>query len=227
MIEVVEIKYYTMKKRKKYKLNELLDGINKENLHDEILTGKDVGEEWPTDEKVYEHRVGSRPKGKEIIPDNEKEDFEKFLDINDETKHLLSNPKNASRIKAALNEYQGLKDVPSKKEYEKANERMEEIIKLNLVTNDTPMDDPLLQELVRVSNIVEAYEEKHFPIGEPTLEHRSYKGSVNGDEGSYWGKVKNTESDRVSYQGSTLEELEENFKKALDLYLDSKLKEKK
>ena len=34
-------------KKKKYKLDELLEGITDENLHKEIFTSEDVGREWP------------------------------------------------------------------------------------------------------------------------------------------------------------------------------------
>ncbi|WP_430813991.1 hypothetical protein [Carboxylicivirga sp. RSCT41] len=153
-------------RKKKHKLNELLEGINDENLHKEIYTGEDTGREWPKD--------------------------------------------NA--------------DVPSKEEYEKAEKRMEEIIKSNQVGNDTPNDDPLLQELIKVSDIVHAYEEEHYPIPDLTLKHRGFTGAVdwNDTDGLYYGQVKGVEPDLVSYEGKTLEELEKDFQDALDLYLDTK-----
>ena len=138
--------------KKKHKLDELLEGINDENLHKEILTGEDVGREWS----------------------------------------------------------KGDADVPSKEEYEKAEKRMEEIIKSNLVGNDTPGDDPLLQELINVSDIIHAYEEEHYPIGEPILEYKGFKGPVVYDEKlkSYDGLVQGIEDAVIVYQGETLEELE-------------------
>lgn len=52
-------------------------------------------------------------------------------------------------------------------EYVKAEIRLNEII--DLVDDDAADDDPLLQELKEVSDIIEAYEEIHYPIGLPTL----------------------------------------------------------
>ena len=51
--------------------------------------------------------------------------------------------------------------------YVKAQIRLEEII--DLVNDDTPEDNPILQELIKVSDIIEAYEEEHYPIGLPSL----------------------------------------------------------
>lgn len=53
------------------------------------------------------------------------------------------------------------------KTYVKAVLRMEDL--LNEVDNDTPEYDPQIIELLEVSDIVEQYEEHHFPIGLPTL----------------------------------------------------------
>src|SRR5690554_3962377 len=54
----------------------------------------------------------------------------------------------------------------TEQEYNKACVRLEEII--DLVDDEAPEDDPLWQELVQVSNTIEAYEEIHYAIGEPT-----------------------------------------------------------
>ncbi|MCW3789390.1 helix-turn-helix domain-containing protein [Plebeiibacterium sediminum] len=62
-----------------------------------------------------------------------------------------------------------MENIITHEEYVKAQIRLEEIIKLDLVSNDTPEDDPLLQELDDVSDIIEAYEEEHYPIGLPSL----------------------------------------------------------
>lgn len=51
----------------------------------------------------------------------------------------------------------------TKQQYEDALKRIEEL--LPLVTDDTPADDKNLLELIRVSNIVIAYEDIHYPIG--------------------------------------------------------------
>nr|WP_321454212.1 hypothetical protein [uncultured Carboxylicivirga sp.] len=145
-------------KKKKYKLNELLEGINENNLHPEITTGPNVG--------------------KEI----------------------------------------------TKEEYENANIRMEEIIKSNKVNNATPMSDPLLQELDRISDIIYAYEEEHYPIGPPTLEYKGFKGPIEYNEElkSYDGIVKDVEDAVIVFQGETLEELEASFRSGIDLYLEEK-----
>jgi HTH-type transcriptional regulator/antitoxin HigA len=52
-------------------------------------------------------------------------------------------------------------------EYERANTRIEEL--LRLVDKDTPKDNPNLQELVVLSDIVESYETEHHSIGTPSL----------------------------------------------------------
>ena len=55
----------------------------------------------------------------------------------------------------------------TKQQYEDALKRVEEL--LPLVTDDTPDDDKNLLELIRVSNIVIAYEDIHYPIGNNKL----------------------------------------------------------
>lgn len=55
----------------------------------------------------------------------------------------------------------------SETEYKRALSRIEEL--LLLVNEDTPKDNPDLQELLVVSGIVEAYETEHYPIGTPSL----------------------------------------------------------
>lgn len=54
----------------------------------------------------------------------------------------------------------------TEQEYNKACVRLEEII--DLVDDNAPKCDPLLKELIAISDIIEAYEEIHYPIGEPT-----------------------------------------------------------
>lgn len=49
----------------------------------------------------------------------------------------------------------------------KANIRLEELI--NVVDDTTPERDPLAIELVKVSDIIEAYEERHHSMGLPSL----------------------------------------------------------
>ncbi|TLP77563.1 type II toxin-antitoxin system HigA family antitoxin [Maribacter sp. ACAM166] len=53
-------------------------------------------------------------------------------------------------------------------EYVKANLRLEELI--DVVNDNTPTEDPLAQEFIKISDIIEKYEEIHFPIGLPTLQ---------------------------------------------------------
>ena len=47
-------------------------------------------------------------------------------------------------------------------EYVKANLRLEELI--DVVDDNTPTDDPLAKEFMEVTDIIEQYEEIHFPI---------------------------------------------------------------
>jgi predicted RNase H-like HicB family nuclease len=198
-------------KKKKYKLDELLAGINDENIHEEIFTGEDVGREWPkdeTDSQLYSRFVKNCPDGKQIISGKEKEDLEEWLN------QRSTVAKNAT--------VEGSSEVPSKEEYEKACLRMEELL---LITKDvSPEEDPLLAELDKVSDIVYAYEEVHYPIPDLTLKHRGFTGTVdwNDTDGLYYGQVKGIEPDLVSYEGKTLEELEKDFKEALKLYLEGR-----
>jgi HTH-type transcriptional regulator / antitoxin HigA len=53
------------------------------------------------------------------------------------------------------------------KQYEDAEAKIEKL--LPLVNEDTPVNDSNYIELKRVSDIVEAYETEHFPMGSPTL----------------------------------------------------------
>lgn len=50
------------------------------------------------------------------------------------------------------------------KEYTKASIRLEELLEIENIENSD-----FIQELISVSNTVEAYEEIHFPIGLPSL----------------------------------------------------------
>ena len=52
-------------------------------------------------------------------------------------------------------------------EYVKANLRLEELI--DVVNDTTPTEDPLAREFIEISDIIEQYDEVHFPIGLPTL----------------------------------------------------------
>ena len=57
--------------------------------------------------------------------------------------------------------------ITDEREYNVLIERIEEL--LPLVNNDTPADDRFLVELDIISNLVEEYEEKYYPIEMPTL----------------------------------------------------------
>lgn len=50
----------------------------------------------------------------------------------------------------------------TEKEYEATLKRIDEL--LPLVTDDTPDDAPNLIELLKASDIVEEYEDEHYPI---------------------------------------------------------------
>jgi HTH-type transcriptional regulator / antitoxin HigA len=51
--------------------------------------------------------------------------------------------------------------------YKEASARIEELLKV--VNDNTPQDDPNLQELVTLSSLVENYETEHYPMGTPSL----------------------------------------------------------
>ena len=55
----------------------------------------------------------------------------------------------------------------TKQQYEFALDRIEQL--LPLVTDETSANDRNAIELTLMSDIVEAYEKKHFPIGKPTV----------------------------------------------------------
>ena len=54
-----------------------------------------------------------------------------------------------------------------KKDYERARARLEEI--LPLVDDNTPATDPNYIELMKVSDMIEVYEEVHYKIENPSL----------------------------------------------------------
>ncbi|WP_430809480.1 MULTISPECIES: DUF6557 family protein [unclassified Carboxylicivirga] len=173
-----------------------------EELMQQKLEYEEMTEEDKSESSLYSRLVKSCPDGKQIVTGKEKEAFEKFIGISN------------------------IEEVPSKEEYEKACHRMEELI--HLVNNDTPESDPNFQELDRVSGIIIKYEEVHYPIPELTLRQRGFTGTVdwNDSDGLFYGQVKGIEPDLVSYEGKTLEDLEKDFKEALELYLEGKDKAK-
>ena len=58
-------------------------------------------------------------------------------------------------------------ELENEKQYEVMLERIEEL--LPLVSNETPVSDRNMIELVIISNLVEEYEENHYPVKIPTL----------------------------------------------------------
>ena len=58
-------------------------------------------------------------------------------------------------------------ELENEKQYEVMLERIEEL--LPLVSNETPVNDRNMIELVIISNLVEEYEEKYYPVQMPTL----------------------------------------------------------
>ena len=57
--------------------------------------------------------------------------------------------------------------IKSEAAYRAAMNRIEEL--LPLVNDNTPVDDPNYLELDMISDMVEEYEDVHYPIGKPTL----------------------------------------------------------
>ncbi len=57
--------------------------------------------------------------------------------------------------------------IKSEAAYRAAMNRIEEL--LPLVNDNTPVDDPNYLELDMISDLVEEYEDVHYPIGKPTL----------------------------------------------------------
>ena len=58
-------------------------------------------------------------------------------------------------------------ELESEEQYHVMIQRIEEL--LPLVRNETPVTDRNMVELAVISNLVEEYEEKHFPVKMPTL----------------------------------------------------------
>ncbi len=57
--------------------------------------------------------------------------------------------------------------IKSEAAYRAAMNRIEEL--LPLVNDNTPVDDPNYLELDMISDLVEEYEDVHYPIGKPAL----------------------------------------------------------
>ena len=60
-----------------------------------------------------------------------------------------------------------MKNYISRQEYVNATIRLDELI--DLIDDNTSKSDPLAADFIKVSNIIEAFEEIHFPIGLPSL----------------------------------------------------------
>ncbi len=58
-------------------------------------------------------------------------------------------------------------EIENESQYEAFIERIEELLKV--VSNDTPVTDRNFLELDVISNLVEEYEEKYYPVEMPTL----------------------------------------------------------
>ena len=58
-------------------------------------------------------------------------------------------------------------EIENESQYEALIERIEELLKI--VSNDTPVTDRYFLELDVISNLVEEYEEKYYPVEIPTL----------------------------------------------------------
>ncbi|MCL8008783.1 type II toxin-antitoxin system HigA family antitoxin [Gelidibacter japonicus] len=100
------------------------------------------------------------------------------------------------------------------KEYIAANIRLELLLKE--LGNETPEDDPRMIELVEVSDIIEHYEETHFPIGLPTLkemiELRMFEMGLKRKD---LATLLNTSASRVSEYLNGRREITLNVAKAL------------
>ncbi len=57
--------------------------------------------------------------------------------------------------------------IQTKKQYEEAISRIEELYKLT--DDSTPGDSPMMKELDALGKAVEAYEDIHYPIAKPSL----------------------------------------------------------
>jgi len=107
-----------------------------------------------------------------------------------------------------------MEKIITQEAYIKANLRLEEI--LNLVDDNTPETDPLAIELMEVSDIIESYEEKHHPIGLPSLieviELRMFEMKLKKKE---LALLLNTSASRISDYLSGKREITLNVARAL------------
>jgi len=105
-------------------------------------------------------------------------------------------------------------NVITHKQYVKANLRLEELLKV--VGNDTPEDSTEVIELLKVSDIIEQYEEIHFPIGLPTvqeiIELRMFEMGLNRKD---LAALLDTSSSRIGDYLDGKKEIPLNIAKAL------------
>lgn len=60
-----------------------------------------------------------------------------------------------------------MKELLTEKQYEAAISRIEELYKLT--DEHTPVNDPMMVELDHLGQLVEQYEDIHYPIGKPSF----------------------------------------------------------
>lgn len=75
--------------------------------------------------------------------------------------------------------------------------------------------DPTGDELYLIGFIIEKY------VGQ--LKYRGYTGSVeySNEDSCLYGKVQGLKGTLISYEGETVDEIQRNFRKAVDCYLES------
>jgi HTH-type transcriptional regulator/antitoxin HigA len=99
-------------------------------------------------------------------------------------------------------------------DYVKANLRLEELLKE--VDERSPEDSPLSKELIEVSDIIEQYEEIHFPIGLPALHEmivlRMFEMGLKRKD---LAALLNTSASRISDYLNGKRKITLNFAKAL------------
>ena len=67
--------------------------------------------------------------------------------------------------------FRNMAKIDSEATYKAAMHRIEEL--LPLVNDNTPVDDSNYLELDMLSDMVEEYEDIYYPIGKPTLNHKT------------------------------------------------------
>jgi HTH-type transcriptional regulator/antitoxin HigA len=107
-----------------------------------------------------------------------------------------------------------MKRTITHKQYRKANLRLEKLI--DLVDDNTPSDDSLAKEFIKISGFIEQYEEIHFPIGLPTLQEmielRMFEMGLKRKD---LAELLNTSASRISDYLNGEKEITLNVAKAL------------